>query len=265
MNLAYRMKLVATLSVASLASLASLAACSSDDSSTPGGTDAGKDTSVGTTDSGGGVDSGGGTDSGGGVDSGGGTDSGSGDDGSTTSDGGDAGAALSCASYCSTIATNCTGNNKQYQTDAECLTACAHFASGAATDTSGNTLGCRTYHAGLAASATSPHCWHAGPFGFGGCGTACEDFCALTFAYCSKADGFDAGAPPYSTLAECTAACPTFAVPDAGGLPSTYNGSVPATGNTLDCREYHLGNALTSTANQQIHCPHTAIVSAACK
>jgi hypothetical protein len=249
------MKLVHGLGLAGTITLASMGAflgCSGDDSKgNPGTTDAstGSDTST-AQDSGGTANN----------------DSGAGSETSTGDDGGsDGGGAPSCADYCAKIAANCTGANQQYQNDTECENACGLFPVGAAGDTTGNTLGCRTNHAQLAATAPVPHCWHAGPFGAGTCGGFCENFCALTLAWCDPSKGFDAGPPPYDSGAACTTACAGFATVDAGSAPSAYNAGGPTAGNTLDCREYHLGNAMTSAANQAFHCPHTQVDSAFCK
>ncbi len=78
-----------------------------------------------------------------------------------------------CANYCSIIEASCTGvspqaaADKQYASNAECLTACAAFTPGTPGATTGNTLACRIYHATVAGSAPQPgnadtHCAHAG-------------------------------------------------------------------------------------------------------
>ena len=149
------------------------------------------------------------------------------------------------------------------------MNACTFFPIGTAADTSGNTLGCRTYHAGLAAmdGGANPHCWHAGPYGSGVCGGTCDNFCALTLGWCSAADGYDGGAV-YASSTDCTTACEGYALADAGADPAGFFAEGPTGGNTLDCREYHLGNAMNGaqgSAGQAIHCPHAGTASAACK
>ena len=141
--------------------------------------------------------------------------------------------------------------------------------AGTAADTSGNTLGCRTYHAMLAAStATNPHCWHAGPYGFGGAATECEGFCTLATTWCTPAGGFDGGPPPTRTTRRASRRAPGTSrstAPMAGvGTRWRLQRAGPAAGNTLDCREYHLGTSLTGAANQAIHCQHPGVVSATC-
>ncbi|HEY2514791.1 MAG TPA: hypothetical protein VGI39_28190 [Polyangiaceae bacterium] len=193
--------------------------------------------------------------------------------GSDAGDAGDAALPLDCNDYCTSVMNACQGSEAQYQTKDECLSACRFFPVGTPADTTGDTLGCRTYHAVLAATLPNPHCWHAGPYGSGVCGASCDDFCEITLGWCNADAGFiDGGAPPYASLSDCKTACANFALvpvdagPDAAPPPSAYNaGGTNDTGNTLDCREYHLGLALTNATNQQIHCPHTAAVSAVCQ
>jgi hypothetical protein len=156
------------------------------------------------------------------------------------------------------------------------MTACQYIPDIA--DASGNTLLCHYDHAfnALGADAgggglgANPHCWHAGPYGWGVCGGQCEDFCNLATTYCTPDGGFPAesGAPPFATSAACLAACPMFASASGdasnGIVDGSFSANGPASGNTRDCREYHLGAALTSPANQQIHCTHPAVNSPVC-
>ena len=196
-----------------------------------------------------------------------GSTTGSGDGG--VGEGGGDGGAPTCAAYCAAIMMNCTGANAQYQTMTACMNACAELPVGASSDTSGDTIGCRTYHAGLAATGPNPHCWHAGPWGGDTCGPPCEAFCKIATTYCTAAGGFEAGAPPYTSLSDCETSCAGYARiddVDGGGVfpDGGYNAMGPGAGNTLDCREYHLGYALTGGANQNTHCPHPAKSSATC-
>ena len=177
-------------------------------------------------------------------------------------------AALSCLSYCSAIMSECTGENAQYISTDACMNACPNFPVGTAADTSGNTLGCRTYHAALAKTAANPHCWHAGPYGYGGCGDECEGFCTLATTWCTPAGGFDGGAPPYTSDSACLTSCAGYAQIDSAdgglGLDGGFNAMGPAAGNTLDCREYHLGASLAGGADQQLHCMHPGANSPTC-
>jgi hypothetical protein len=262
----------------------SLAACSSDDNTaTPdaGGADATKEASGGNEagtplETGTPGDSGSTTETGGGDDGGVGSDAaeaaaeaGGGDAAGEASagDAGDSGVALDCPSYCTLIMTNCTGANAQYGSMTECTNACGILKAGALADKTGDTLGCRIYHAGLAASLPNPHCWHAGPYGFGACGAQCDDFCELAVAWCSPSGGFDAAAPPYMNIGQCKTSCIGFTSLDGGAAPGAYSVAGPSSGNTLDCREWHLGKALdtsTSQQAQQIHCNHVGATSSTC-
>jgi hypothetical protein len=72
-------------------------------------------------------------------------------------------------------------------------------------------------------------------------------------------------AAPYASPAACATACPTFTVVTGGNAGFAVDGGFyamgPPSGNTLDCREYHLGNALSNPTLHQQHCPHPAAVS----
>ena len=152
---------------------------------------------------------------------------------------------LTCANYCSTIATNCTAvATKQYANTAECMATCSHFPVGALADTSGNTLGCHLYHAGNAMAAPTVHCIHAGPSGAGVCGASCEDFCALTTAICPT---------QYPALGSCMTSCGNFATTPA------YS-TAQMSGNTFSCRMYHATAASTTPVP---HCAHTAVTPTA--
>ena len=240
--------------------------CGGDDSTLVPGVDAGhgSDTGGGNGDSGGGGrDTGAQADTGGG----GGDSGGGGDAGDSGGGGGDAGP-LDCPTYCAAVMANCTGGNQQYETNDACLRACKFLPLGTAGDPTGNTVACRIKHAGFAKTTPDPHCWHAGPFGYGACGDECGDFCQLVTSYCS-ADGGLTTQPPYATLAACQTACGGYVQIDSSDAGVDKDGgfyaSGPGAGNTLDCREYHLGNALTNAANQKIHCSHTSSTSVVCK
>ncbi len=77
--------------------------------------------------------------------------------------------APSCDTYCSVIEEACTGENSQYESTAACMTACGSMALGTSGDTAGDSVGCRTYHAGLASESAATHCPHAGEAGGGVC------------------------------------------------------------------------------------------------
>lgn len=187
---------------------------------------------------GGGSATGGGSAAGGGS-AGGGTGAGGG--GAATGGGGASG--LTCANYCNTVMTNCTGAHQLYLTNDTCLNSCATFPPGTLADSSGNTLGCRLHFA--AASDTDPtQCTHAGPGGDGVCGQNCVGYCQIVMRYC---------APPalpgtiYTDENDCLTTCGKFR-DDAGY--SVTNLPLQASGTTA-CLLYH---AQESSVVPEFHC-----------
>jgi hypothetical protein len=176
------------------------------------------------------------------------------------------GGAVSCMAYCTAVMNTCKGFYQQYLDMGECMTACALLPLGTATDPTGNTISCRTTHAGYATGTNVvPHCWHAGPYGYGACGDECTSFCMLATKFCSPDGGFDGGPAAYSSVSDCMTSCagyPRIDDVDGGGVVGVdggYNAAGPTSGNTLDCREWHLDNALDmpgSNAGQNLHCKH---------
>jgi hypothetical protein len=170
---------------------------------------------------------------------------------------------LSCANYCSTMATACTGANNQYAfiDNQDCNTYCnaVQWTPGTV-DTAGgpghDTLGCRVAHAQLAANPgpASVHCWHAGPTGGNLCGEYCENYCELALEACTGANQLYADKPT------CLAACAGIAVSTSLSAQ---------TGNDIQCRIWHLSEAMTAKAlgNATLlatHCPHAKVASAVC-
>lgn len=157
-----------------------------------------------------------------------------------------------CATYCATIQAHCTAANQQYVDEAQCLAACAAFELGMDGDMDGNSVGCRTYHAELAATTPNMHCVHAGPGGAGVCGDNCEGFCTLALAACTDAN------EQYADLTTCMTEC--------AGFPDTepYDVSDIA-GDSLACRLYHLVTASVDATAAATHCPHIVEASAVCQ
>jgi hypothetical protein len=178
------------------------------------------------------------------------------------SGGGDAGPhGTPCDRYCSSIMTNCTGNNQEYLSTEVCLAMCAHFEPGLPDDVSQDSLACRNYHAGAAAGDPNFHCRHAGPLGGGVCGNEpCAPYCLLDFVLCGGLP-----TPPFSggesgCRNECIGKFTYLTAGDAGDITLE-------SGNTLNCRLYHLESAYNPTSSSAVttHCPHTATVSATCQ
>jgi Domain of unknown function (DUF4331) len=78
----------------------------------------------------------------------------------------------SCAEYCATVTTSCTGQYAQYKDQADCLAYCGgtKWPSGTPGEQTGNTISCRTYHGMVAKDDPATHCTHAGPSGGEICG-----------------------------------------------------------------------------------------------
>ncbi len=165
-------------------------------------------------------------------------------------------APVSCERYCDLVLKNCTGANAEYLSRDICMKMCPAFEIGVgAGDTADGTLGCRLYHAGAAEGSPGEHCRAAGPLGGRQCGKdPCEPFCALAVTYCVPPKP-----PPYADgLTECRAACKSYPyVADAGD-------TALQSGNTLNCRLWHLQTAYTSDGFGLFHCPHTKRVSSTC-
>ena len=154
-----------------------------------------------------------------------------------------------CAYYCSLVGAACVGENAQYASDEACLEYCETWAAlpaGTSADTAGNTVGCRTYHADVAADgAPEVHCPHAGPSGGDVCGSWCDVYCDLASANCTGTNAL------YADAAACDAACGGFAT---DGPPGAL------IGDDVQCRIYHLGVAGSDgAASAAVHCPHGAV------
>ncbi len=156
------------------------------------------------------------------------------------------GTAAACVGYCAAISTICTGANAQYSNPAACVDYCndwAQLPAGSDTDTTSNTIGCRVYHAESAETTGSYafHCPHAGASGGNLCGTWCENYCYLAMLNCTGSNQL------YGDLPECMDACTLF--PD-DGMPNDTSG------DTVQCRIYHLGLAGSGPDADDIHCPY---------
>lgn len=159
--------------------------------------------------------------------------------------------APSCEAYCTAITANCTGMNAVYASVAECMSVCGDITWADGDDVTesgpidGNTLACRQYHAGVAADDGDLHCPHAADHGAGVCGSLCEAYCEMALSICTGADEL------YASGEECMTACAAF--DDSGSNPV----SLATSGDTVQCRLYHLGVASREDM-RSLHCPHAA-------
>jgi hypothetical protein len=161
------------------------------------------------------------------------------------------GAELTCDSYCATVTQACVAGNLQYASLANCLAVCPSFPLGTLQDQIGDTLGCRIYQLGFTDLAADTKCAHGGPSGgdlhggLGGiCGDGCEAFCNLEAIACTGPD------QQYATADECLAACGEFPGPSSSDDFDAGDSS----GDTFNCRLYHLTAAATEPGT---HCIHT--------
>ena len=157
-----------------------------------------------------------------------------------------------CDQYCGTYMQVCSSVS-EYTDAADCVAYCETFGgipAGTTADTTGNSIGCRWNKLKDAAAADfegnhEEACIQAGPSGGNVCGTWCENYCHLAIKNCS-------GEPTYfETFNECKSACANF--PDDGIVGDK-------TGDTVQCRIYHLGAAGDDlSGGAAMHCPHGSI------
>jgi hypothetical protein len=169
-----------------------------------------------------------------------------------------------CMDYCADMALTCaTTETQEYLDDDVCRQMCKfhtdHFDEqglNAPVDVSPtspipttDSLYCRVWHAHAAGDNPQHHCPHAGPIGANECGKdPCGEFCAYAMKFC--------GSMAYATNDDCLQACNAdggypgfpYLIGDAGDLASS--------GNTLNCRIYHLENFIFT--GDAVHCSHVA-------
>jgi hypothetical protein len=188
------------------------------------------------------------------------------DDDSAAGDDDDSAAAATpnCTDYCTARVANCSEDATACM--AACTAAEAGMPAGDVTDTAGNTLGCRMYHTGVAATAGAQHCAHGNLFGgssidagngipgFPCVNSTAEAYCSMAMAFCQgniDNDG-DAATPDGPLYAGADQAAQYMAcMTAAGGFTAGSVGDT--TGDTLECRLYHLEVAGSDAAT---HCPH---------
>jgi hypothetical protein len=156
--------------------------------------------------------------------------------------------AEACATYCEVIGDHCDGTLAQYSGALVCEATCGVMDLGSPEDALGNTVGCRTFHAMLAAEDPDTHCRHAGPAGDGTCGANCENFCTLALEVCT---GDLAAYPDADT---CIAECGAYAAE-----PPYTSDAAPA--DTFACRMHHVTLA---AAQPEVHCAHIGPISPVC-
>jgi hypothetical protein len=230
-------------------------------SATSGGTDGSGASESGGSESSGGSgnstgDAGeGSTDSSGGTSTTGGSDSGSGGNGGSGNTSNDAGAGGAdeppppslCQAYCTTMETNCSGDNLQYADMDTCLAVCHALPAGSLGDANVNTVHCRLAEAKKAAGGEPEfYCPFAGPGGGDECGEDCDGYCTLMMELCTPAN--TGGLYYYPSIGACKQECKTVPVDGA-----SYNPTLHSAGNHIQCRLFH---ACSAVADPDYHCGH---------
>ena len=162
-----------------------------------------------------------------------------------------------CPKYCQDVMATCTGDNTQYKDEATCERVCVGFDAGTSGSAAGDTVACRDIQQSNAQDEGDPDaarsdCINAGIASANCAGTACQAFCNADLALCgSQRTG-------YASVGDCVTTCQTWDANFVGAI-------VGSTGNTLECRTYHLELSQTGQpADLQTHCPHTGVTSARC-
>jgi hypothetical protein len=155
----------------------------------------------------------------------------------------DAGSAPSaiCIDYCDTVMAACLEPFAVYPSRNVCLGICRNLDEGDPTTKTGNTVACRAEQARLAKDSQEmdTYCPSAGPGGAGVCGADCDSYCTLYGKLC-----------PDDASDKCVQKCGVLL--DDGTFDAAKNG----TGDTLQCRLVHTGNA---TLDPGTHCPHASL------
>jgi hypothetical protein len=155
-----------------------------------------------------------------------------------------------CQDYCDLMLRHCKGAVSQYSDSGACLATCEAMPVGDPVTHAGNTIACRTFAAAAAelSPTTPPACTIAGPGGDGVCGNNCESFCALADQICTGSN------QQFVSIADCMTVCNGF-------LPDPPFDSGQVSGNTFECRLYHLTAA---SLTPETHCPHIIAASPVC-
>lgn len=143
--------------------------------------------------------------------------------------------ATSCAAYCAQITTNCSADNAQYESEADCVSYCEEvdWPEGEEGAQSGNTLACRIYHSGAPAmGAPQVHCGHGGPTGDTVCGNV--DFRNNAAGDYTRVDA--AGVPGVSKFLVPAAQASAYndSSPDSTGSANAFTSSIQALHTALD-------------------------------
>ena len=164
-----------------------------------------------------------------------------------------------CSKYCAAVMKACRDEQAQYTTPEECLAFCMSLDLGDAGDTKSPSVACRAYYAtSPAAIDPAKNCVVAGPYGGGVCGDRCTAYCEVALAVCPPDGG---AAAPFASFPDCRDACQAFAFKDGGADGGGESPTTPASGDTLNCREYQLRRVIAAGAG----CADLGVDSGACR
>jgi len=152
--------------------------------------------------------------------------------------------APSCSEYCAAVTTNCTGVFQQFSSTTECESACGTLAkldAGLPYEKDTNTIGCRLFHARAAEHDPIFHCPAAGIYSNDTCGTWCDNYCHLTQSNCTGANEL------FTDADACQTTCAGYSDLGSPGDP---------TGDSVQCRAYHILVAGLDASSATTHCPH---------
>jgi len=172
-----------------------------------------------------------------------------------------------CSEFCMLQQQNCPApadalpiEMRNYFNLDECMGLCALYPDGAAT---GNTYQCRLEQVRAAGDPQEPSPTGCADSSRGGsdegarrCGEACEAYCQLVVSACGQAPFPDAG--------DCVAHCGETLGDDGSTVdprPCTAGGKDERSGNTIQCRLWHVGVAarhkfLGNPGEVTTHCGH---------
>lgn len=165
---------------------------------------------------------------------------------------------VACPQYCADILATCTGTDNQYQDEATCERICAKMDHGEAGTATGDNIACRAIDVSSAKDEPDPNKKHQDCVSGGvatDCGNdPCTAFCKLDLALCPTTLSL------YKDVNDCVTHC-------QGWRDNGFAGQlIPSTGNTLQCRTYHLELAQSGQVSDlNTHCPHTGDPSALCQ
>lgn len=165
-----------------------------------------------------------------------------------------------CVTYCKNINDNCTGDDQQYPDGGGvCQRICGMIPAGEAGVAQGDTIACRNVSISATKDEQDPNAKHDECVGGGIAAKQCtgndpcQAFCDVDLVACPTS------LTKYTDVNDCVSKCHNWGQGFTGPI-------LDSTGNTLQCRVYHLELSQTGDPNDlTTHCPHTGDDSARCQ